>query len=254
MSSSTRPSSSPETTKVVQYRHICPTCGRAFQRATGLERHYRSAHSKEKAYACEFCSQVYSRTDLLQRHISLYHKRVAASRHQMPQGIDCAVAQQFAMLQAPQELSTAAYAAQQSSPQELFQTDSGFSLSTFPQSSDQQQQQQQPLVNNEVDQDEGLLDWFDNMASNMPDVFPFGPITEDSVNLNVLSTASASSSCPLSRASSKASSPMPMRLLDSSSCSESLSATEGFEEPQEVSPRIEALLLPLQRPLADTFI
>lgn len=73
---------------VVSYRHTCPTCGRAFQRATGLERHRRSAHTKEKPYACEYCSQTYSRIDLLQRHISLYHKEAAAGKCRLQDTLD----------------------------------------------------------------------------------------------------------------------------------------------------------------------
>lgn len=66
--------------RVVQYRHTCETCGKAFQRATGLERHRRSAHTHENPYACEYCSQTFSRIDLLQRHVSLYHKAMSAHR------------------------------------------------------------------------------------------------------------------------------------------------------------------------------
>ncbi|KDN35505.1 hypothetical protein K437DRAFT_211687, partial [Tilletiaria anomala UBC 951] len=51
----------------------CSYCGRAFQRASALQRHCRSAHTKEKPYACEFCHEAFTRTDLLQRHITRYH-------------------------------------------------------------------------------------------------------------------------------------------------------------------------------------
>lgn len=66
--------------RVIQYRHTCDTCGRVFQRATGLERHRRSAHTHENPYACEYCTLKFTRIDLLQRHVSLYHKTMSAQR------------------------------------------------------------------------------------------------------------------------------------------------------------------------------
>ncbi|WPG98203.1 Hypothetical protein R9X50_00099000 [Acrodontium crateriforme] len=234
MSPSTASSSAKKTPTVVPYRHVCPTCARAFQRATGLERHRRSAHSKEKNYACEFCSQAYSRIDLLQRHVSLYHKQVAADKGRMQGTTDLVMAQQSTM--PPQ--SSMQFTSQPVPTPDFPRSTIEFNSLMAPSSVTQQQQQSPlPLVNCGIDQD--MLNWFNETPSSLSEMLPDEPVTTGLTHANSLSMASTLPSPALPWASSDFTAPLSTYFPGGSSGSNS--APASILTSLNLSPGIDAL-------------